>query len=192
MGSELPSGKMPSPQAAASPDVWVGPGYAAGFSGQRLLIVGEATPNAQGRFRIGIGLEAKLTGQYVDGDIKHRAFTDLARMSLGEPAPRERCEEFFRQIAFANLRLQRKTGGTSADGVAALQHDFNRLLRDLEPSVVLVLGAPLGNALSEEVLTAAATYTLLHAPHPGAVGFAFRDHVEATAPLRKAAEQAPI
>lgn len=177
---------MPNPVAAASPEVWVGPKYAGGFEGKRLLIVGESRPNAQDKFRIGLGLQAALTGQYVDSEVKHRVFTDLARMCLGEPASRERCEEFFRQVALANLSLGSGAGEINEKG-RALSQDFARLLVDLQPSIVLVLGTALKSALSEATVSrdsGSSTLTLLYAPHPGSPGFSFRDHIGTTAQLR--------
>lgn len=176
------------------PDLtWVGPCYESeGLSGRRLLIVAEAFPSEEGAgLRVGRGLEAHLTPSYVDGSMKHKQFTDLARVVLGGAADRSACEEFWNVVAFSNLIVP--SGGTSRrpspteDDWDRARVAFPELVIELEPDAVLIVGVHLAQVLSTVVEEegADAPQAVARIPHPATPGFAFRDHVAAARHLRQ-------
>ncbi|HSC89877.1 MAG TPA: hypothetical protein VLC09_21525 [Polyangiaceae bacterium] len=164
------------------PHLWVGPNYGQDAS-VRLLVL--ALPRVMGRDdlrHIGVGLEARSTGAYVAGTLKHLQFTAVARLVLGRAAPREECEDFWRRVAFLD------------DTSAIPAH-----LETLQPDALLALGAeawaalPPGESDSADASGTApspsepwgAQRRLRHAggtcratctPHPASNGFAFREH----------------
>ncbi len=181
------------------PELWEGPGYAAStLLGLRLLLIATPIPGGdKATARIGQGLEARLTADYISGKLKHLAFTATARVVLGRPAERADCEEFWRQVAFSNA-----------------SSGFADLLHHTAPDAVLVLGAdtwshlpPEGPSPFGELVPRAATteptdgrptrlYPHLSGwavasciPHPATPGFEFRAHTSVVAALFGQAER---
>jgi hypothetical protein len=169
--------------------LWQGPNFSRGVDGLRLLVVAQKDEEAGGIQRVGRTLEAELVENYIDGSMKHRTFTDLARLVLGRAADRSTCGELWNSIAFANLgpepRLRAHgelTGETNWQGVGG---EFDVLVREVKPEAVIVLGDQLWDHLTSEGDGASARDSLpmVHAPHPGRAGFDFREHTAAVRAL---------
>lgn len=135
-----------------SPAPWVGPDYQSGGAlGLRLLVVAE--PRARGAgdvLQLGQAFQALLTERYISGALKHQLFTHVARLCLGEPAPRQDCEAFWNSVAFSNLvepssAAPRAT--PSEEEWRALERRWPELLGELEPQAILVLGDELWERL---------------------------------------------
>jgi hypothetical protein len=135
-----------------------------------------------------------LTQKYIDGTMPHREFTDVARLVLGHAATRVECEDFWRCVAFANPTAP--SGGTRAR--PAMTHEDWELtgqaiaetLEDLEPHALLVFGASLFDALTDQPSLgplgrlAALRQRTAVVTHPGTAGFSFRDHQDEVRKLR--------
>lgn len=156
--------------------LWVGPHYHdARLRGVKLLIVAPTTPDrANGnRFaRVGIGLEAERTEAYIDGSLKHRQFTDLARAVLGWAVPRSDCESFWNAVALANPNREE-----------SLASQIDSWLHELEPHALLLVGE---EELPADLHAKLDGVLVARIPHPGLPAFSFRDHLDATAPIRDA------
>jgi len=169
---------------------WVGPNFQAGFAGRRLLVVAEARPREAEGFRVGRGLEAVLVPGYLDESIKHRQFTDLARMVLGHVATREQCVEFYQSVAVVNIPEAACAAGrlpTEAEW-SGVGQELLEVIQSLIPERVLVLG----EHLAEEVRAQwpkqeqwpQGALDLCYAAHPAARSFAFREQWTRTRELR--------
>lgn len=146
---------------------------------------------AGGLARVGRGLDALLTADYVSGAVKHRQFTDVARLVLGSAVPRPECERFWRSVAFGNPTGP--SGGTRLHPIMTeLDWETTRAavaswIERLQPNALLLLGAELdrelrGGSLDQPRERLAPQTAVV--PHPGAEGFDFRQHTETTRNLR--------
>lgn len=189
-------------------ETWIGPAYgASGFEGLKLLVLAEVEPSDEGHVsRIGRTFHADLTPSYIDGTMKHLLWTEVARLVLGTPAPRDACEKFWQSVAFSNLIVP--TGGASRKTTTNDDWDRARvllpaLLHELRPDALLVLGERMWSETllrSPTVAVEGSTqvrrwidadgFSLVaaHTPHPAADGFAFRDYVSRVRALVDAAE----
>jgi len=154
--------------------------------------VAQKDEEAGGIQRVGRTLEAELVERYVDGSMKHRTFTDVARLVLGRPADRAACGVFWNSIAFANLgpepRLRTHAEPTTEPDWQGVGQELAMLIAQLDPEVVLVLGDQLWTHLEQEGAdeNSELGVPLAHAPHPGRAGFDFREHsAKARAAFRK-------
>lgn len=167
---------------------WVGPNYQSGFAGRRLLVVAEARPREGEGFRVGRGLEAVLVPGYLDESIKHRQFTDLARMVLGHVATREQCVEFYKSVAVVNIPETACAAGRLPSDAewSGVGQELRAVIESLAPERVLVLGERLAQEVRGQWPVAEAEHTpeLCYAAHPAARSFAFREQWTITRELR--------
>jgi len=126
--------------------------------------------------------------------MKHQTFTDVARLILGGPVPRNECEDFWRSVAFSNLKDP--TGGsrlapelTDADAEEAKSFVEARL-KELKPKTLILFDLTYAQALEERNLARDLSWSgvRLALPHPGAPGFNFREHTAATRKALKLGE----
>jgi hypothetical protein len=175
---------------------WVGPDFGRGSLGRhRLLLVAPRQPLERSAIpRVGRTFDADLTPQYIDGSMKHQTFTDVARLILGGPVPRNECEDFWRSVAFSNLKDP--TGGsrlapelTDADAEEAKSFVEARL-KELKPKTLILFDLTYAQALEERNLARDLSWSgvRLALPHPGAPGFNFREHTAATRKALKLGE----
>lgn len=166
---------------------WVGPDFGRSPVGRhRLLLVAPREPLERTEIpRVGRTFDADLTPKYIDGSMKHQTFTDVARILLGGPAPRSECEDFWRSVAFSNLKSP--SGGsrvepelTDAD-VEEVKSFLEAKLRELEPRAVVLFDLAYARALEARNFGQGVAWSgiRLALPHPGAPGFNFREHTEA-------------
>lgn len=131
---------------------WIGSKYAAGgYSGTKLLILGEShyhhDPSPRADFT------QWLTQGYIDGWMKHRFWTLVARTVTGRQASRETCRDFWHSVAFYNY-IQAIVGvsarvAPTAEMWASAPEPFRRVLEDIAPRAVLVLGKRLWDNLPQ-------------------------------------------
>ena len=169
------------PMASIKPHtpVWIGPSWErSGWEGLKLLILAEKFPARSVGLVVGTGLDAELVGRYVDGSLKHRQFTDVARLVFGEAKPRTDCASFWNSVALSNLfpggaRLTSRSEPTAEDWDSA-RAEVHRLLRDLKPTALLVLGARLADQIKscweDPLIEQAFCERIAWAPHPGIAG----------------------
>ncbi len=164
---------------------WIGPHYQAGFAGRRLVVVAEARPREADGFRVGRGLEADLVPGYLDESVKHRQFTDLARMVLGHVATREECVKFYQSVGVVNIpEAACEAGRPAMDSEwSSVGQELLNVVEALAPQRVLVLGERLGEEVRAQ-WRPEPTLELCYAAHPGARSFAFRDQWGVTRQLR--------
>lgn len=169
---------------------WVGSQYDGGLEGRRLVVVAEAKPTEAVGLRVGRGLEAQLIPGYLDGTVKHRQFTDLARMVLGYVAERDECVMFYQRVALVNLPESFGSGAGEVTEVswANLPRSLDSIVGELGPEDMLVLGRRLGAVVLQWSGSgaAAADVRLCVAEHPAGPGFSFRDQWAVTQVLRQA------
>ena len=135
---------------------------------------------------VGTGLDAELVANYVSGTLKHRQFTEVARLVYGEARPRSDCENFWNSVALSNVlpRGARTNSRSepSPEDWAFGRSEVQRLLTELRPTALLVLGtrlaARLKPVIDSETMPPSLDQHTAFVPHPGVPGFAFRDYAE--------------
>lgn len=155
---------------------WVGDQYQSGFSGVRLLILGESHyykgPHPGPEFT------RELTQGYIDGTVNHRFWTLVARSVGGQSMSREQCQAFWRQVAFYNY-IQDVVGvgarvAPTAQMWASARRPFREVLRVIDPDAVLVLGRRLWGHLPKATGTPAPIgggAIAIYINHPASIGF---------------------
>lgn len=176
-----------------SPPIWVGPEWGRGILGDsRLLLVSLKEPLDPASIpRVGRTFDATLTPKYIDGTMRHQTFTDVARLVLGGPVERDACENFWRATAFANL--PGPSGGTRAHpemteaDLKSAARRVSDLIDEHAPTAFILFDESLATVLCSHepasALLKKRTSDWIALPHPGAPGFAFREHTDAVSRL---------
>ncbi len=167
---------------------WIGPEFAQGINGKRLLVLAEAIPEEASAFRVGRGLTADSVAGYIKGEVKHRGLTDLARLVLGVAAERSECADFFVRTALVNLpeTTSGKRGVATETDFKGVTSRVAEIVEALRPQLVLVFGQRLfDQAQAASCFEGTDVPVVWPATHPLVEGFAFREHLDETRSLRE-------